>query len=1433
MPSFEYITPAASRLRDLCTNGLFLNLREFPDPLKITYQHLRDQIRDGRFTGACLALTDMAFMCLRFPALIACALVYRMEAPKEDKDAVFAHFHSFDGLSEALTDFLRHHPNNTAMLFAEALADARDHFQQNGLWDWCLRPASGCLLEINRAEAASELITYVGVLNQYLRQVLRFYPHVKELPDHDILTFDCLGNVFSPEPFLFRHSDGFYLTEALYPSSHCRLCREVNTVQLQVFDAPEDLCQYPLDSPDTPSANLAEQLSCAYQPTDYLRPAYWDRWLHQALTEHPGGYLLLEADANMGKSVYTSLLDPASPYYMESSIFENVDIYRYAVSLYPDTHRPSYFVRALNRFFPNQEPILFTEKTPDLRRRIAEALNTAARRCAPRKLLLIMDGMQHLDCASSQSFSLPQILPSASQLLPNVYILLTDRCASADASHRDWLLTKDPVALIGTFTKNFPQHQQLFRVYLTQYVLHVNGEDNPLVSTLAERMKGDLALAHSLRDVLTVCRPDAYTNALDFFNQYPSCAELHSLYLDRLCEMYGPVHSPLIHELLRLFALSPNPLTLQRLWETLADKPSTPVLWTLLRDLRPILTFHGSDRIGIASTTLHYLTLSLYAHEWPDYCVRLMTQRKNLPASPEDLDYYAKSIGWQGHEELLTQIAGVLLPKQEQDEPLSQSVVDYFQALGEFFPDETINPFRLDTLLVLSLSPSLNDRRIACGRWESLQGTPLMDPEQYARSCQLYVHMLSLQDPLCASTIEALAAFRRKTESLSKDSFLWHTEKLHRGRILEALRNPDAFSNTSDPCSLSWVHDRLPELIRLAEEDLLNPLPQECAVLTHLLVPFCENYLRALLSVLCARDMLTEAGALFEWIRGQLLRVYRCRTHLFGLIDEYSHLLLPDANLREPLYAPDPMEAVRAPLLEKDLRLWLQTFPERQLLQYYRDNTPLWRVEEAILRLESIHRPAAREYSVNPRTIRAQIASTEPEQALALADQWYLYVCALLTSSRGAIPAGRSNDLCAVQLVRAQLLARLRKNEELHACVAQLRFFLDHGALSSRRTLDTVCALGTSLLAEDTLQQYSSPQELVDLYAQFNARLQKSRSFLTARQIAYIQGQLKESFPKCMLSQRFYHYIIPAQARIASQQPSHADPASIQDPAEHLVALLAMPDRDSILSWLYSYLPANAPTMPPALLDYCVSLALELRPDHFAPLIHSLYELWLRFSDHEMALVGLDGNAPSQEKLLYRRVAGCFLTEGAVIDPQALQGRIFAQLSCPEHRAFALLCAAIYAGARCVPAAGELARLGSIILKDPCVSQLSLALELTKLELLALCLDEASSLSGLADLADRWIDLLWMQAIARENNLSGDARILRTPDGHFTSVPPQPISISARILEDCIGSDARVSSRLPFRLYARLWNTPLSYPVPETLPEYLQNRLQENWNQLS
>lgn len=52
MLTFEYIAPAVQRLMDLCTNGLFLNLRNFPEPLEKQLPALKGRSSDRPVCGS-------------------------------------------------------------------------------------------------------------------------------------------------------------------------------------------------------------------------------------------------------------------------------------------------------------------------------------------------------------------------------------------------------------------------------------------------------------------------------------------------------------------------------------------------------------------------------------------------------------------------------------------------------------------------------------------------------------------------------------------------------------------------------------------------------------------------------------------------------------------------------------------------------------------------------------------------------------------------------------------------------------------------------------------------------------------------------------------------------------------------------------------------------------------------------------------------------------------------------------------------------------------------------------------------------------------------------------------------------------------------------------------------------------------------------------
>ena len=248
MSKSEYIAPAVQRLLDLCTNGLFVNLRDFPEPMKNTYQHLREAVRGGLLAGAELALIDMVNLCLQFPTLMACSIMTGSLAEEGEKQEIYRKLnaHTIDGtycmdtLIPALKAFFLRNPDENAALFLSAAEDLSRRVRQQDLMSWCRRLTSGCVLEINRSETASELITYIDLLNQHLKQVLHFYVHVKEKQEVSPLTFDCLGTEVVAEPWMFRDQDEIFLLEKIDAPSGKMFCRGQNGRGLRLFAAPEE-----------------------------------------------------------------------------------------------------------------------------------------------------------------------------------------------------------------------------------------------------------------------------------------------------------------------------------------------------------------------------------------------------------------------------------------------------------------------------------------------------------------------------------------------------------------------------------------------------------------------------------------------------------------------------------------------------------------------------------------------------------------------------------------------------------------------------------------------------------------------------------------------------------------------------------------------------------------------------------------------------------------------------------------------------------------------------------------------------------------------------------------------------------------------------------------------------------------------------------------
>ncbi len=1444
MTLHEALYPSAARLSELCTNGLFLRLSGCPEPLYSTYQQLRVRILEEALPGAALSLSELADYCVRFPLLLCCRAILSSPAAADAKQEVFREFPSADGLLSAAEVFLSAHSDDTAAAFLDAAKNAHTLVSERGLYSWASRTTSGAYLEMARPEAASELITYLSVINGHLSRYLPLFSQLKPVPEAESLTYSFRGRTIEGAPFLRANGHDVLLAEAYDPLSKKMLYRSAMSYQVLLEDVSvPEFASVP--APVLPALSLREQLRSVHSASDLLRPVYWDHWLSSALSKQSKGYLLLEAESGMGKTVYTHLLDPASPYYLPAAFLNGYAVFRYEATLSPDTRRPSCFTAALSALAPDLPPIAWTEEPADLARRTACFLEKLAAKAAPRKLLFIVDGIHSLPFPEPDSLSVLGLLPDAAQLPEGVHILLTDRHELGAASHRPWLRRKDPNAAIGTFTKEHPQYQKLLRIYTTQYVLHLNAEDNPLVFSLLQKLSGSLTLAHTLRDVFYLCRPDAHTAVERLLDQAPSRESLLKMYLERLHMLYGPKYGHLVDELLMTLAILPHPADAHELAHLLPGHPRSAVLSSILRDLTPFLQMTDGEHVDFVTEETHLLTLSLLPSAWRTVAGNILKERRALLASSRDayadplrlagLDYYASLLSPLQEEELYGDLVKALVPPESRTEPLPLSVTELFHYIEECYPEEAENPFRMQTMTVFSLSERPEDRLSACRRMESLKGTPFFNAEVYHTFCRRYAELLAETDPLSKETVTALASFHRKTDDPWYDAFLWHPEKLSRQALFLALKKgrSDEGQDPSDPTDLGMIRTRLPQLVQKCEDSLGEDIPQESAVGSHQLMIFCETMLLAMLPVVCSKESQPEAGEFFAFIRTMLGRVYSLRQHLFMQIDAYGDSVRPERDYRLPLYAPEPQEIRRRTYLSRDFFLWADTFHKRQLLQFFPDNSPLWRVLEADIRLGE----AAGKVSgqpVNLRTAKNQIAELSDagslEDAYALSDRYVETLLQNMSGVRGPLIASRFGDYSTALLIRAELISGIlgasRSPQEessgknapsgaglpasegafpgkqalidtLHADVVRLRFLFFHGDLPTRRRIDTAGALGGMLLAEDALLTYPSAAALTEDYTQFNNVLQRGHSFFSNKQIDAVQDAFRSGFTACLKRHRFYSYLIPTQSKIDGMENGplgcrmKVDEAD--DPLTRLIALeslvFASPDksgpRAELLDWLHRYVTQEGALAPAALLDYAVTRGLELarlypqaKPVFSVP----FYARWKHLGSPELAEAGLDGRIPSVERALYRRVSGCFLVEDAPIVPEKLLARVREEDPIPLHRAFDLLCLAIAAGSRSFTSARRLVELAKEELQSAAVSQplestedpaLLRVLDVT--HIMTLCLDERASLAELP-------------ALFRGFKARSEA----------AGLP---------------------SDRLPFGTYCRLWNTRLASVVPPELTE--------------
>ena len=1390
MTNFAEIYPASARMQELCTNGLFLNLLDFPEALRLPYRQLQTQVLGGALPGASLLLYECSVNAIRFPALIAAGIAYaRTDVSSSDKARILLSLSDPKKLLTVLHAVFLNHPAAEADPYLAAADAAEALFSSESFHSWILRDSAGAGQEMNQPTAGGGLITCVTAFNGMIAPFAGFYRHLAEQPQEEAasdrtsvsnLRYTYNLDTVDPAPFILYKNHEYLLAQSWDADSRRIFYRAPASGVCMIGEPLGIICSADTAAGSRKAAldsGAAASLRPAYRMPDAQRPHFLDHWLSQALARRDRGYLLLTMEHGMGKSLYTSLLDPSSAYYLQTSLFSNCTVLRYTVSVLPETTDPAQFLS----FVQSEEKRITgsaamdaalppSALAADYARGIALSLNRIAAKNPGCKILLITDGMQWADPADDTpgTVSFINVFPHASQLDANVYILLTNTPESGKYI-REMLHNCDPAADAAVFGRSNSDYRRTLRAYITETLL-ARTSDQSAVNRLESALHSSFSEAGLLRNVYPLCRDVSDTSPERFLKRISGPDALAELYIGRLTELYGPKYGHTLEQVMNTLALCPGPVDLKSFGQLLPDHPDPAVLRMILRDLRPFLVMTDSDHIMYRESGIQTTVLTYFAPQWRILCEDILRERRQLLSSSADplartelltnIDTYAAELAVPECAELLTAIGKLLAPDVKRTEALPACVTRYYQTVSAKYDDESLNPLRMETIAAQSLSRLIPERLSACRRMESLRETVHFDEKLYSLYCKRYAEQLSLTDPLSESTVHALAAFRRKTDTPADTAFLWHPENLSRGSLYDALKRyaggtltpeDDPSGDTVrglDPLRLDYVRTLLPAVVVSCRAALQQPVPQECAVTSHLLVSFCETMLLAMLPVLCIRGCMPEAGDFFNFMKDMLQQTYALRRDLADAIAAYADVPQSDIDYREALYTVSAAEVHRREALSRDLFEWILTFPRSQRLRFYADHTPEWRLLESVLRLE------------------------DPAYA----------------SVRGPVPQNRASDICQT------LLQQSHTGAELHADVIRLRFLLEHCSLSTRRSLEVAEALGSRLLETDPYNIYANAGEVVADFSWLNQVLQKGRSFFSSRQSDEIISVLRESFIRILQNNQFYDYLITAQARLdALEYGPLVCEKNVEDapaPIEKLTALQALitasPDktapRGRYAEYLAEFLIDHGSEMSGSFLDACVTWCLDMNPpseklSRTVPAV--LYERWKKLGAPDPAFCDLDGTLDAEgavlrSRLYCRRVSSCYLLEGGSLRIDALKHAVETQNPDLAVRAFVYMCLGITAGARSLTSGWKLLNLSE---------------------------EALSQLPPLAEESALRAALLRTKA----------AMLLLSDTGSLTPLP--------QMLSEC--SSAGESLKLSLHRYARIWASPLSRQIPKGLVKVL------------
>ena len=610
--------------------------------VKHEYKRLRTLLHNGQIFGVLLEIKDIFELLLKLPVLLFASKFYNQKTRDIDQNKILMQLiikpislGDWQSIANLITKSKSIDPRDNVMVVLKTILKI---YNKNSLVNWRNSVIGhGALMLETDERLIEDLLKKIGILKEFFdtcqKELLSFRV------DREKARLYSEDTVYELNPYIYFVDEQTYFYDTFYSKRKCAygldyirgnkqseelLFNNLNSYYLQENkNALVSSTETSMESQGykTKIINIIDKIT---EIKEVVEPKHMQQWLQNALTSHSKGVFLLEAEAGMGKSTFSKMVDSDA---IDNIHFDNL----YAKAYYAnDSYR-----KTLNNFVQDTRDNLRMIKGDKITLNFDLSLDTIDAQSFATylnrikavyidltnnydlKLLYIIDGLDEIPKPSKTQKEDPtifDIIPDATLLDEGVFILLTSRTVSETKEYTQKQLARLTINETYTVSRQSEENLLTLEKFARQYIIQNQNfspkELETFLTQLYKKADYRMLYMYMIKELLVIGNIT--------IDKLPPSKELLEFYLTNLQNKYGEKYFNHILKILIILATEYEELTTQEISYLFGEQGISFKLLAFLIDLRGLLKSTRDPRGNRFSISHQDIKLKIREHPQKD-----------------------------------------------------------------------------------------------------------------------------------------------------------------------------------------------------------------------------------------------------------------------------------------------------------------------------------------------------------------------------------------------------------------------------------------------------------------------------------------------------------------------------------------------------------------------------------------------------------------------------------------------------------------------------------------------------------------------------------------------------------------------------------------------------------------------------------------------